>query len=345
MTRRPRRRRRLAKKRVGRTHQIGLVFSIVLAGVLAVTAGWMYEGPGPKARLGASTEVILPQKAGVTKIAGALGRAGVIHSPAIFVIAAELTGAAPRLKAGDYVIRSEASMAQIMRMIRAGAVARHFLTIPEGLSSQAVADILASRADLTGPADLAPEGSILPETYEVRRGETRAAVIGRMRAAQTDLLADLWSRRAANLPFKTPDEAVTLASIVEKETAKADERPRIAAVFINRLGKGMRLETDPTVIYGLTGGRPLGHGLRVSELAKRTAYNTYQVAGLPPTPIGNPGKASLVAALNPDKTDDLYFVADGTGGHVFAATFEEHQHNVAKWRTIEQARARAGAQP
>ena len=321
------------------------MISIALIGVLAVAAGWMLEGPGPKARNGASTEVILPQKAGVAKIAGALGRAGVIRSPAIFVIAAELTGAAPRLKAGDYVIRSGASVAQIIRVIRSGAVARRFVTIPEGLSSQAVADILASRDDLTGPVDAAPEGSILPETYEVRRGETRAAVTRRMQAAQADLLADLWTRRAENLPFKTPDEAVTLASIVEKETAKADERPRIAAVFINRLDKGMRLETDPTVIYGLTGGLPLGHGLRVSELAKRTPYNTYQVAGLPPTPIGNPGKASLVAALNPDKTNDLYFVADGKGGHVFAATFAEHQRNVAKWRAIEQARARAGAKP
>lgn len=319
------------------------MISVALIGVLAVAAGWMFEGPGPKARNGASTEVILPQKAGVTKIAGALGRAGVIRSPAIFVIAAELTGAAPRLKAGDYVIRSGASMAQIMRVIRAGAVARHFVTIPEGLSSQAVADILASRDDLTGPADPASEGSILPETYEVRRGESRAAVTRRMQAAQADLLADLWSRRAANLPFKTPDEAVTLASIVEKETARAGERPRIAAVFINRLKNGMRLETDPTVIYGLTGGRPLGHGLRVSELARRTPYNTYQVAGLPPTPIGNPGKAALIATLNPAKTPDIYFVADGTGGHVFAATFAEHQRNVAKWRAIEQARARAGA--
>ena len=305
----------------------------------------MFEGPGPKARVGAATEVILPQKAGVTQIAAALGRAGVIRSAAFFVIAAELNGAAQRLKAGDYVIRSGTSMARIMRMIRAGAIARRFVTIPEGLSSAAVADILASRDDLTGPAEPAPEGSILPETYEVRRGETRAAVTRRMQAAQTALLADLWPRRAANLPFKTPDEAVILASIVEKETARADERARIAAVFINRLDKGMRLETDPTVIYGLTGGRPLGHGLRVSELAKRTPYNTYQVSGLPPTPIGNPGKAALNATLNPDKTLDLYFVADGTGGHVFAATFAEHQRNVAKWRAIEQARARAGAKP
>ena len=322
-----------------------LVLSVVLIGALAVAAGWMFEGPGPKARHGAATEVILPQKAGVTRIAGALGRAGVIRSPAVFVIAAELTGAAQRLKAGDYVIRSGASMAQVLRIIRAGAIARHWITIPEGLTAVAAADILARSGDLAGSVDPAPEGSILPETYEVRRGETRAAVTRRMQAAQASLLADLWPRRAANLPFKTPDQAVTLASIVEKETAKADERPRIAAVFINRLEKGMRLETDPTVIYGLTGGSPLGHGLRVSELAKRTPYNTYQVAGLPPTPIGNPGKAALVATLNPAETPDLYFVADGRGGHVFAATFAEHQRNVAKWRAVEQARARAGIIP
>ena len=180
---------------------------------------------------------------------------------------------------------------------------------------------------------------MLPDTYAVKRGDSRASVIARMRTAQEALLAALWSARAPGLPYSSPDQAVTLASIVEKETAKPAERPRIAAIFVHRLQKGMRLESDPTVIYGLTGGVPLGHGLRVSELARATPYNTYLVAGLPPTPIGNPGRASLEAALNPANTDDLYFVADGTGGHVFASDYATHLKNVARWRAIERARA------
>ena len=236
-------------------------------------------------------------------------------------------------------------MADILEQIRIGGVARLFVTVPEGLSSKAVADILARDDDLVGPAEAAREGSLLPETYEVRHGETRAAVTRRLQSAQTALMNDLWPDRAANLPYKTPGEAVTMASIVEKETAKAYERPHIAGLFLNRLKKGMRLETDPTVIYGLTGGAPLGHGLRVSELARRTPYNTYQMAGLPPTPIANPGKAALIAALHPLATNDLYFVADGTGGHVFAADFAQHQRNVAHWRAVEQIRAHAGLKP
>ncbi len=290
------------------------------------------------AKNGLATEVVLPPKAGIAKIAGALAAAGVIRHPTLFIVAAEITGAAPHLKAGDYRFASRASMARGLGMIRDGAVVRFWVTIPEGLSSAAVAEVLARDEILSGPASPPPEGSLLPETYEVRRGETRAGVIARMQAARADLLDDLWAGRAANLPFKTPEEAVTLASIVEKETAKPDERPRIAAVFINRLRRGMRLETDPAVIYGLTGGFPLGHGLRVSELAKRTPYNTYLTAGLPPTPIANPGRAALIATLNPAATDALYFVADGAGGHVFAATFAEHKRNVAKWRAIERAR-------
>ena len=186
---------------------------------------------------------------------------------------------------------------------------------------------------------IAPEGALLPDTYDVKRGETRAAVIGRMRAARDALLARLWAARAPGLPYADPEQAVTLASIVEKETAKPSERPRIAAIFVHRLEKGMRLESDPTTIYGLTGGAALGHGLRVSELASATPYNTYKITGLPPTPIGNPGRASLEAALHPAPGDDLYFVADGTGGHVFSDTYADHLRNVAKWRAIELARA------
>jgi UPF0755 protein len=173
----------------------------------------------------------------------------------------------------------------------------------------------------------------------VERGETRAAVVARMMAAHDKLLGALWAQRQPGLPFKTPREAVTLASIVEKETALASERPRIAAVFLNRLRIGMRLQSDPTIIYDISQGRPLGRGIRQSELMAATPHNTYAIAGLPPTPIANPGRASLEAVLNPPKTDELYFVADGTGGHVFAATLEQHNANVAKWRALERQRA------
>jgi len=198
---------------------------------------------------------------------------------------------------------------------------------------------------LTGLAVSPLEGSILPETYEVRRGEDRVAVLARMREAQTRLLAQLWPHRQPGLPFATPEQAVTLASIVEKETALPAERPRIAAVYINRLRAGMRLESDPTTIYGISRGRPLGRGITRSELLAATPYNTYQVAGLPPTPIANPGKAAIAAVLDPPKTDELFFVANGQGGHAFASSFAEHQKNVAHWRAIERQRqaAQAGA--
>jgi UPF0755 protein len=198
---------------------------------------------------------------------------------------------------------------------------------------------------LEGAVQAPPEGALLPETYEVRRGEDRAVVMARMQDAQTKLLARLWPTRQSGLPFATPEQAVTLASIVEKETALPDERPRIAAVYINRLRAGMRLESDPTTIYGISRGRPLGRGITRAELAEVNPYNTYQVAGLPPTPIANPGKAAIEAVLNPPQTTELFFVANGQGGHVFASSFAEHQKNVAHWREIERQRqgAQAGA--
>ena len=303
--------------------------------VLIAVAVWSFGATGPAASRGASTTVVLPPGAGIVKIADLLARSGVIRWRGAFILAAELTGAAPRLKAGEYDFRSHASLKGVLSVIRDGWVVHHFITIPEGLTSRAAADILAHAGYLTGPGPIAPEGSLLPETYEARRGESRAAVTRRMMVAQAALLAALWRGRAANLPYRTPQEAVTLASVVEKETAKAGERAHIAAVFLNRLKSGMRLESDPTVIYGLTGGRALGHGLRVSELASPTPYNTYLTDGLPPAPIGNPGRAALAAVFHPEPSDDLYFVADGTGGHVFAATLAQHEANVKRWRGLE----------
>jgi UPF0755 protein len=264
-------------------------------------------------------------------------RQGTVHD--------RLTGDARRLKAGEYDFLSHASMASILSAIANGRVVRHFVTVPEGVTSEMVMEILSKADYLSGVAPAPPEGSVLPETYEVARGDDRAQVLQRMMDARDKLVATLWAHRRADLPYRSPEEAVTLASIVEKETAKSDERPRVAAVFLNRLKAGMRLESDPTVIYGLTGGKPLGHGIRVSELASQTPYNTYVIAGLPPTPIGNPGRASLAAVLDPPMTDELYFVADGTGGHAFSSSLEQHQKNVAHWRVIEASNHACQAAP
>jgi len=318
----------------------GAVTTLVVVGMVAILgAAWVYQGPGPAAKAGDKTTVILRKGASLPEIAASLERGGVIRSSSIFMTAAKVTGAARTLKAGEYEFGSRASMAQVLDAVRHGRIVRHWITVPEGLTSDMVMDILTKSDVLTGSAATPPEGAILPETYEVQRGEDRAAVLQRMMDDRDKLLNQLWANRVQGLPFQTKDEAVTLASIVEKETGLASERPRVAAVFVNRLRTGMRLGSDPTIIYGISRGRPLGRGIRLSELQRPTPYNTYLIAGLPPTPIANPGRAALAAVLNPAKTDDLYFVADGTGGHVFASTLEQHNANVAKWRQIERDRA------
>jgi UPF0755 protein len=328
-----------ARRAGGRFAALGLLL-IVIASTGWVF--WTYSGPGPAIEGGAVT-VVLPRGAGVAAIADQLDAAGVIRSKPLFMLAAKLGGAT--LKAGEYEIASRTSMAGVLARLRAGRVVRHLITVPEGWTSEMAAEAVTRSPVLTGLAAPPPEGAILPETYEVRRGEDRQAVLARMREAQTRLLSTLWPARQSGLPFATPQEAVTLASIVEKETALPGERPRIAAVYINRLRAGMRLESDPTTIYGVSRGRPLGRGITRSELLARTPYNTYQMTGLPPTPIANPGRAAIAAVLDPPQTDELFFVANGQGGHVFASTFAEHQKNVARWREIERQRqaAQAGA--
>jgi UPF0755 protein len=317
----------------------GALVTLGAALLLALIAGlFIYFGPGPKAKGGASTTVVLPAGAHVTEIAADLRNGRVIGSGTMFVLIAEVTGAAHKLKAGEYAFPSRASLHSVISAIAEGRVVRHFVTIPEGVTSQTVMETLMRADFLTGVVAAPAEGSVLPETYEARRGDDRSAVLRRMMDARDRVLAQLWAARSPGLPYKTPEEAVTLASIVEKETAKPEERPRIAAIFINRLKAGMRLDSDPTVVYGLTGGRVLGHGLRVSELQSQTPYNTYVIPALPPTPIANPGRASLAAALDPASTADLYFVADGTGGHVFSSNLADHQQNVLKWRAIEAKR-------
>jgi len=341
VTRRRRARTTPAARRKFRISRIGAW--VLAAAALTVAAGlWAYAGPGPSTRGGGPTDIVLPPGESLPRIAESLSRAHVIGSAAVFVIAAKLTGAARLLKAGEYEFASGTPTRKVLVALRDGRVVRRFVTVPEGVTSQVVVDIVTRAGFLSGRASVPAEGSILPETYEVRRGEDRAEVLKRMADAQGALLADLWAARAEGLPYQRPEQAVILASIVERETARPDERPHIASVFLNRLRAGMRLESDPTVIYGLSGGEPLGHGLRVSELASPSPYNTYVVAGLPPTPIANPGRAALAAALNPTRTRDLYFVADGTGGHVFSDNLQTHLRNVAHWRSLEQARAGKG---
>jgi UPF0755 protein len=314
----------------------GLLLLVVVFASAALAA---YRIPGPSAK---PSDVILPKGGSVRQIAGALKDAGIISSKTLFEVAARITSRAGRLKAGEYEFRSRVSMAEVLADIAQGKVVKRFVSAPEGWTSDMVADAVRAQPLLTGAVETPPEGSILPDSYQFERGEDRAELVGKMRAARDELLAQLWAGRAPDLPLKTPDEAVTLASIVEKETGVPAERPRIAAVFENRLRQGIKLETDPTVIYGITKGRSLGRGITMKELVTATPYNTYRITGLPPTPIANPGRAALAAVLNPPKSDELYFVANGTGGHVFASTFAEHQANVAKWRVIERQRAATG---
>jgi UPF0755 protein len=314
-----------------------VAIALMLGGLWAM---WTYRGPGPEARAGEVSSVVLRRGAGLNEIASSLERAGVIRSGAIFKAAAQVTGAARELKAGEYEFPSGASMARVLDDIRAGRIVRHQVTIPEGATSEMVIEALNREEALTGLAPTPPEGTVLPETYDFHRGEDRAAVLQRMMDARDELLATLWAKRQPGLPITTPEEAVILASIVEKETGVAAERPQVASVFVNRLRKGMRLESDPTIIYYITKGKPLGRRILKSELENpANTYNTYIIDGLPPTPIANPGRAALAAVLDPPQTDYLFFVADGTGGHAFAATYEEHVKNVEAWRAW---RARTG---
>jgi len=317
--------------------RVPVLATLVALAVLAGAGGLAYAvfGPGPPPKEGgASTTVILKHGSGLPQIAETLAEGGVIRLPFTFGALAKLTGGGQHLRAGEYSIPARASAWDILQMIRAGKIVRHLVTIPEGLSSAQVADLLNANPVLKGEAPVAREGSIMPQTYDVERGQDRAEVVEQMQAAQSKLVEALWADRAPGLPYKTIEQAISMASIIEKETAVPAERPHVAGVYLNRLAKGMRLESDPTIIYGITKGRPLGRTLTHADVVDPTPWNTYAVAGLPPTPIANPGRASIEAALHPVKTQDLFFVADGSGGHVFAETFEQHSKNVIRWRGI-----------
>ena len=319
-------------------HLVGLpVLIVLLAGGFFLYGKWKYEGAGPSEK---SLVVMLPKGIGVRDIAGRLETAGAVEDELIFRLGVRIEGVGKDLKAGEYEIPAGASMASIVGILRAGKSIQHQITLPEGLTSQQIMAIVEKNDVLKGKLpETPPEGTLLPETYSFTRGTTRAEIVERMRKAHDKLIDKLWAKRADNLPFKTKEEAVILASIVEKETGLPDERPLVASVFVNRLERPMRLQSDPTIIYGLVGGKgPLGRPLRRSEIAKATPYNTYVIDGLPPTPICNPGAASLKAVLDPPDTDYLYFVADGSGGHVFSDTLAQHRRNVAKWRQVERER-------
>lgn len=310
---------------------------VVLAAATGAAAVWWearnFAAPGP---LEAETVVVVKPGTGLATAARQLENAGVVSSGWLFRLGTIRRGLAASLKAGEYAFQPRDSMAAVLDRLVLGQVVQHRITLAEGVTSAMATALVNADPLLEGPpAAEPPEGSLLPETYLFVRGTTREEMVGRMRKAQSDLIAAHWPSRKAGLPYATEDEALILASIVEKETAIAAERPRIAAVFVNRLRRGMRLESDPTIIYGLTKGVPLGRGLRQSELARPNPYSTYQIDGLPPTPICNPGRDAILAVLDPPETNELFFVADGTGGHIFAATMAEHGRNVARWRRIE----------
>ena len=286
------------------------------------------------------TVVVLPRGASLDQITSSLNAAGVIDRPWLFRLAVRLSGQDRALKAGEYAFPAGATPASVINMLARGETVARRLTVAEGLTVPEIFRLLAETDGLSGELpEMPPEGNLLPETYFYALGDERAELVRRMQRGMRQLLDELWPARAEALPLANRQEALVLASIVDKETGVAEERGAVAAVFHNRLRRGMRLQSDPTVIYGLTGGDgPLDRELTRADWEHDSPYNTYRVYGLPPGPIGNPGRASLEAVLNPDDVDYLYFVADGSGGHAFGRTLAEHNRNVAKWRQIKNDR-------
>ena len=307
----------------------------LLIGGAAFFAYRQYEQPGP---LQAAHSVIVP-RGGIAEVADTLAREGVISGPAAFQAAALATSGDGALHAGELEFPAGASLREVLHILRTAKPIQHLVTIPEGLTGIQVAALLDRTPLLEGTAAVPPEGSLLPETYAFDRSTTRAALMERAAKAMDRALDRAWAARSPTLPLDRPRDVLILASIVERETAKPDERPRIAAVFLNRLRHGMKLQSDPTVVYGISNGAgTLDHGLTRSELDRDDPYNTYRIPGLPPGPISMPGVASLRAVTQPVQSEELFFVADGSGGHVFARTQDEHLRNVARWRDVERTR-------
>jgi peptidoglycan lytic transglycosylase G len=315
------------------------IFSIILIVAIAGGLAWSYgkhkfEAQGPLDR---EKIVNIPKGLGLRDIADLLARENVIEQPWVFIGGVLVLKAKDDLKYGEYKFGKQITLREAIETIIEGKVVQHAFTIPEGLTSEQIVTRLAEVDFLAGNIrEIPKEGTLLPETYNFPRGTTREQVIQRMQTAHRRVVQEIWERRSADLPVKTPDQLVTLASIVEKETGRPDERSRVAAVFVNRLRQRIKLQSDPTIIYGLVGGKgTLGRPIMRSEIEQPTPYNTYVIEGLPPGPIANPGRASLEAAANPARTKEIYFVADGTGAHAFAENLAQHQQNVAKLRQFE----------
>ena len=312
----------------------GAAGGFALLGVMLL--GIFMPGPHDETR-----RVVLERGASLRSVTAQLAAADTLRNGLLFRLYVRLRGDAARLKAGEFDLPARANMETIRRLLIKGDVVLHKITFAEGLTSQQIIAQLRDAAVLSGEVSVPLEGTLLPETYAVPRGMSRQALVKKMMAAQKTALDELWPQRQKGLPLASKYEALILASIVERETGVAEERPLVAAAFINRLKKRMRLQSDPTIIYGLVGGQgKLGRPIRRSEIRRKTPYNTYRINGLPPTPIANPGRASIAAVLNPADSKALYFVADGTGGHVFAETLSAHNKNVRRWREIEKQQKR-----
>lgn len=311
--------------------------AFVVIGYAIIKYSYINDGP-------LVTEQVFEIQSGVglSSISEKLKNEGVIRSAGTFKMFVKFDGGEANLKAGEYAIPPAASMRDVYEILIDGQAILYPVTFAEGLTSAQIIRKITGIASIPGDAPNTPaEGTLLPETYMLPKSMTKTALVKKMRAEQEALVDALWKDRAIGLPIKSKYEAIILASIVEKETGVNSERAHVAGVFINRLNKGIRLESDPTIIYGITGGEKLGRGLRRSEIDRKTDWNTYQIPGLPKTPICNPGRAAIAAVLNPMETEDIFFVADGSGGHAFAKTLREHNNNVIKWRKVERDRRRA----
>jgi UPF0755 protein len=306
-----------------------------LAIAMGAASTWGWWG---RSMVEQDTAFVVPSGSSLTSVAGKLEDEKLIGSADTFLLWAKLLGGGDPIKAGEFLVPAGSSSSDILDIFQHGEVIRRFVTIPEGLPSIMVHEKLMAEPLLTGSIPVPEEGSVLPESYDFERGETRAAVLARMQKAMTDTIAELWPKRAPGIAVSTPAEAVTLASIVEKETGVARERRMVAGLYSNRVKQGMLLQADPTIIYPITRGKPLGRRIRQSEISAVNGYNTYTMVGLPRGPITNPGRASIEAVLNPAQTDALYMVANGTGGHDFASTLAEHNANVARWFAIRRQR-------
>jgi UPF0755 protein len=319
-----------------------LLLILILGGAVAAAGAWFYvnsrlDAPGP---LAAPKTVIVPKGTGSAGIGTLLEKQGVIEDDLLFRLALRLDQDPRPLRAGEYEFPAGISLRAAMEQMQAGRTVQRRFTVAEGLTVAEVLKLVREVEGLEGNITLRPaEGTLLPETYSYSLGDSRDSLVQRMRQAMTEALDAAWTKRQQDLPLASKEEALTLASIVEKETGVASERPRVAAVFINRLRINMRLESDPTIIYGITkGSGPLDRTLTRRDVETPSAYNTYSIPALPPGPIAKPGKAAIEATLNPAKSKELYFVADGTGGHAFAENLEQHNRNVANWRRIQRER-------